>query len=124
MSDVIKPKSAEEVQQITQSIEESIKNNSPEDIAAAFFKMEQPRFDIILNSLSHKQMKRFIRNLVLNPYLPKEQQMVTEEEKKAYYIADQMMFNKTIMRLSAEMQALENATNETQGEQNGEETKT
>lgn len=82
---------------------------SPADMAAVFFKMQQPRLNFIINKLSAKQMRRVIFNATSYPFVAKEYQPRDEDEKAAAYLIHEMMLNKTVMQLHFEMEQAEKA---------------
>lgn len=90
---------------------DSLKNgrNNPEDLAAAFFKLEYPKFVAMLNCLSMNELIRLCINLAGNEFVPDKNKLKTEKEKKAYYIGNQMVHNRAIMQLSFEMEKAEEA---------------
>ena len=94
-----------------EQLEQVIKTqqHSPEDVAAAFFALEMPRLRAAILTMSQKQLRRFLFNLVAYPLVPEGAEMKTDLEKSAYYLAEQMISNKTMMQLHAEMQRAENA---------------
>lgn len=83
-----------------------------EDIAAVFFKMQQPRLKILLSKMSSKQLRRVIFNAVSYPMVEKEYAPRTKEERDALYLVHEMTLNKTIMQLSFEMNKADNALKE------------
>lgn len=82
---------------------------SPADMAAAFYSLEQPRLKILVDDMSLRQIRRLFWNLVSYPFIKPENSLIDEVEKKAFYIAEQMMSNKAIMQLSLEMEKAEKA---------------
>jgi hypothetical protein len=106
-------------------------NNNPEDVAAAFFALEYPRFKAMLQTLSQNELVRLALNLAGNEFVPEANKLKTEKEKTAYYLGNQMIFNRSIMLLTYEMQKAEEAarleeqskqeenTNKPEGETNG-----
>lgn len=93
-------------------------NNRPEDLAAAFFSMEYPKFVKMVNDLSYNQLIRLCINLAGNEFVPDKNKLKTEEERHAFFLADQMIHNRTIMRLHFEMEkAAEAEKQQTKGEE-------
>lgn len=103
------PQTPEEVEQALNKAKDQINRHNPEDVAAAFFKMEQPKFKKLIESLSHRQLKRLVFQLVSGPLVQQQYVATSEEEKRAYYLGDQMIYNRMIMQLSMEMQKAEEA---------------
>lgn len=83
--------------------------HNPEDVAAAFFHLEYPRFKAMLNTLSMNELVRLCLNLAGNEFVPEQNKLKSEKEKTAYYLGNQMVFNRSIMQLTYEMQKVEEA---------------
>lgn len=84
-------------------------NHSPADVAAAFFSLEYPRFRALLNELSQNELIRLCLNLAGNEFVPEANRLKSEKEKSAYYLGNQMVFNRSIMQLQYEMDRAEAA---------------
>lgn len=112
-----------------EEFEAELKQNTalpPEDIAAAFFKLEYPRFKAMLDTLSRNELERLCLNLAGGELVPIQNQLKSEKEKTAYYLGAQMAQNRMIMQLAFEMQKAQEAeqilnqkNEQTQGGQNG-----
>lgn len=92
-------------------LEADLKNNkhSPADVAAAFFALEYPRYRALLNELSQNELIRLCLNLAGNEFVPEANRLKSEKEKSAYYLGNQMVFNRSIMQLTVEMERAEAA---------------
>ena len=77
---------------------------NPEDLAASFFSLEQPKLNKLLLELSVRQLRRLVFQLVSHPFTPTQYVATSEEERKAFYLGDQMIHNRMIMILNFEMQ--------------------
>lgn len=86
--------------------------HKPEDVAAAFFKLEKTKFQALLAKMAPYQLRRAIMNAVSYPFVDKEYNPETEEEKQFAYLTHELMLNKTIMQLSFEMQQAEKVQQE------------
>lgn len=84
-------------------------NLSPEDIAAAFFQLEYPRYKSLISQLSRNELERLALNLAGGELVPMQNQLKSEKEKSAYYLGSQMSQNRVIMQLSVEMEKAEKA---------------
>jgi hypothetical protein len=82
---------------------------TPADMAAIFFKMHQPRLNMIINQLSAKQLRRVIFNATSYPFVSREYAPRDENEKAAAFLMSEMMLNKAIMQLQFEMEKAEKA---------------
>lgn len=111
-----------------EEFEAELKTNQslpPEDIAAAFFKLEYPRFKAMLDVLSRNELERLCLNLVGGALVPVQNQLKSDKEKTTYYLGAQMAENLVIMRLALEMKRAEEAERLlAEKENNKEETKT
>lgn len=83
--------------------------NTPEDVAAAFFTLEQPRLKVCIDKMSQNEMRRLLYNLVSYPLIKPGQELKSDLEKTAFYLANQMIENKQTMRLALELQKAEEA---------------
>ena len=82
---------------------------NPEDLAASFFSLEQPKLNKLLLELSQRQLRRLVFQLVSHPFTPTQYVATSEEERKAFYLGDQMIHNRMIMQLHFEMQKADEA---------------
>ena len=80
---------------------------SPEDHAAAFFRLQQPTFAKLLSEMAPYQLRRAILNAVTYPFNGTEYAPESEEEKQFAYLVHELMLNRTIMQLAFEMQKAE-----------------
>lgn len=86
--------------------------HKPEDVAAAFFRMEKAKFQMLLSKMAPYQLRRAVMNAVSYPFVDEEYNPESEEEKQFAYLVHELMLNKSIMQLSFEMQQAEKAQNE------------
>lgn len=93
--------------ELKETIEQS--THTPADAAAAFFSLEYPRFRGMLNTLSHNELIRVCLNLAGNEFVPEQNKLKSDKERSAFYLGDQMIFNRSIMRLQLEMERAEQA---------------
>jgi hypothetical protein len=112
-----------------EAVDEAPKSSAihkPEDIASAFFSMEKPNLKKLLKEMSSKQLRRVIMNVASFPMIEPGDKLQTEYEKRAAYLFNEMVTNKTIIQLSYEMQRAEEAAKQLeQGvEENGKEEET
>lgn len=93
-------------------VKESMEQHQPADIAAAFFMRQEPKFIQLVNQLSNRGLRRLIMHLALGELANREYPLKDETEKSASYIGNELIFNRVIMQLTAEMQAVEEAQKE------------
>lgn len=104
--------SSEETQQaVTEEAQEVVPapTHNPEDVAAMFFKMNQTKLKYNLSQLSMKQLKRVIYTAASYPLIDNEYSPRTPEENTTIYIMNEMLNQKMIMTMTAEMQKVEEA---------------
>lgn len=103
------PASPEAVEELKEQLEvkEEVQH-SPADAAAAFFRLEEPRFKLLLEQMSAKQIRRFVMYVGAFP-LTDRYKLQNDLEKRAAYLFGQMVFNKSIMQLQFEMERVEQA---------------
>jgi hypothetical protein len=97
---------------------------APEDLAAAFFRLQGPRLKELLSKLNAKQLRRVVLNACSYPFTEKAYNPRTQTEKQTLYLIHEMVLNRSIMQLHFEMQKAEEAankqeTNPPEGEKNG-----
>lgn len=90
--------------------------HKPEDVAAAFFKLNSNKLELLLDKLSAKQLRRVIFNACAYPFVDVKYNPRTDEERQTAYVVHEMMLNKTIMQLSYEMQLAENVSTNLESE--------
>jgi hypothetical protein len=100
-------KMSEELQEITELPVETEKHN-PSDIAAAFFFLNEKKFNNVLKTLSARQLRRVMMSVASYP-LKGDYNPRTENEKSAAYLFNEMTFNRSIMQLEEEARRFEQA---------------
>ena len=71
---------------------------APEDMAAAFFRMQKPRLLMLIEKLSAKQMRRILVNACSYPFVDRAYEPKNETERAVAFLANEMVVNKTIMQ--------------------------
>lgn len=107
MSEENKKISEEEILQNIDQLKNQMGKNAPEDIAAAFFKLEYPRFRNNLNLLSHRALQRVLTRVVAGPLAHFHYEGTSEIENGMVYLCNEMIRNVVIMQLHTEMQKAE-----------------
>jgi hypothetical protein len=113
---MIGAKMSEAAEQINNPLEEMAENNAnrnPEDIAATFFKAYYPSYKLLVKKLNKKDAVRLADALVAWPLEMDEPNFFSKEAKQAFWIANQLIDCKLVMRSSDEMDLMTKA-NETQ----------
>jgi hypothetical protein len=98
----------------------------PEEVAAAMFNLYLPRFQMMVDKLSNKSLRRVLKALIEYP-LVEEDTKLSELEKDTFLVAENlilakvMMINHTLMQQQVDLQSqqesdtlkteLENETN-------------
>lgn len=108
------------VPETTEQLENIIKTeqNKAEDVAAAFFSLEYPRYVTLINQMSQKEMKRLLIHLAAGELAKENKPLVTELEKQAFYVGNEMIRNRTIMQLHYEMMRVEQAMKQNNNDDN------
>ena len=83
--------------------------HAPEDSAAAFFMKNQRLIRPAVDAMSMNQLKRFLYNLISHPFILPGQELKSQLEKEAFQVANNMVENKILMRLAAEIEKVEQA---------------
>lgn len=106
----------------TSGLKSALLDADPQDVAAMHFTMYLPRFESMVNSMSAKQLKKLIIGLATVPIINDKFTGVTQLEKDAFYLGEDLLTTKHVMVLSALMQGgvFDNQP-ETEGNENGEE---
>lgn len=103
---------AEQLVNIENPAEEVANNNAnrnPEDIAATFFKGYYPMYKQLLRKLNKKDALRLADSLVAWPLEMDEPNFFSKEAKQAFWIANQLIDCKLVMRSSVEMELITKA---------------
>lgn len=81
--------------------------HSAADVAAAFFRLNAPKFKELLTKMAPYQIRNALMNAVTYPFTDTEYNPETEEERSFAYLVHEMLLNRTIMQLSFEMDKAE-----------------
>lgn len=84
-------------------------NLSPEEIAATFFANYYPTYKFLISKLNKKDAIRLSDALVGFPLEMKEPKFFNEDAKRAFWIANQLLDCKLIMRSAVEIDLMNEA---------------
>lgn len=84
-------------------------SHRPEDVAAAFFRLNERKLDMLISKLAPYQMRELIKYVATYPLSSSSYMPTTVEEKQFAYLFSEMVFNKSIMQLSYEAEKLAEA---------------
>lgn len=106
--------------------QDQLQESPPEEIAATMFNLYLPRFQLMVDKLSNKSLRRVLKALIEYP-LVEEETKLSEAEKETFLVAENlilakvMMINHTLMQQQVDLQSqqesgtlkaeLENETN-------------
>lgn len=86
-------------------------NHNPEDIAAAFFKLNFTKLVNITNKMSLRQLKRLVVQVAAYPFTPTAYEPRSQDERIAAYTFNEMVTNKVVMQLAFEAQKIQEKQN-------------
>lgn len=101
-----------DVQQVTETAAIANANQSPEDIAANFFKAYYPTYKLLVGKLNKKDAVRLADALVAWPLEIDNPKFFNDEAKRAFWIANQLIDCKLIMRSAVEIEQMQNSVDE------------
>ena len=90
-----------------------IQQTPPEEVAAAMFNLYLPRFQMMVDKLSNKSLKRVLKALIEYPLVDDETNL-SETEKETFLVAENlilakvMMINHTLLEQQIELQTESN----------------
>lgn len=103
----------------TQAVDEAIKavedvannnaNLAPEEIAATFFKNYYPTYKLLISKLNRKDAIRLADALIGWPLEMNEPKFFNDEGKRAFWIANQLLDCKLVMRSAVEIDLINQA---------------
>lgn len=96
--------------------------NNPEDMAAAFFSLSEPRFLTLTSKMSSREISRAVRFAIMHPFGKKHITLLTQNEKDLAYLISEMIMHKMIMQLHYETKKVEEAQKRQDEAQAAEET--
>ncbi len=82
-------------------------NYTPADVAAAFFRLNAPKFRELLAKMAPYQIRNALMNAVTYPFTDTKYEPESQDEKTFAYLVHEMLLNKTIMQLHWEMEKAE-----------------
>lgn len=94
---------SEEVKQ-TENVDDQMGKNNPEDIAAAFYTKHHQRLLNNLSQMSKRQLVRVAYHVATNGLTHKDFKLNDDIEKQTAYTMLEMISNRVIMQLHAEME--------------------
>lgn len=103
----------ENVPQVAQDVADNNANLKPEEIAANFFKTYYPVYKGLVSRLSKKDVMRLADALIGFPLEVNEPKFFGESGKKAFWIANQLLDCKLIMRSAVELDIMNEAMEKT-----------
>lgn len=89
--------------------QQEMQQTPPEEVAAAMFNLYLPRFQMMVDKLSNKSLKRVLKALIEYP-LVEDDTKLSETEKDTFLVAENlilakvMMINHTLMQQQVDLQ--------------------
>lgn len=99
----------QEAEKISEEIAQNNANLSPEEIAATFFKNYYPTYKLLIGKLNKKDAVRLADALIGWPLEVDEPKFFNNDAKKAFWIGNQLLDCKLIMRSAVELDAMSKA---------------
>jgi hypothetical protein len=99
----------EKLLEAVEAMKNTTQSNNPEDMAAAFFSLSEPRFDSLTNEMTPRELRRVFKKAVLFPFNRKEIKLLSKREEDAYYLLCEIIHHKMIMILHHETLKVEEA---------------
>ena len=108
-----------EAAQIEQEMIKRAEENQtpPQEVAAAMFNLYLPRFQMMVDKLSNKSLRRVLKALIEYPLVEEDFKFSGELEKETFLIAENlilakvMMINHTLMEHQIDLQSEKNPDN-------------
>ncbi len=105
-----------EAAQIEQEMIKRAEENQtpPQEVAAAMFNLYLPRFQMMVDKLSNKSLRRVLKALIEYPLVEEDFKFSGELEKETFLIAENlilakvMMINHTLMEQQIDLQSEKN----------------
>ena len=104
--------SAQAVDEAIKAVEDVANNNAnlaPEEIAATFFKNYYPTYKLLISKLNKKDAIRLSDALIGWPLEVDEPKFFNNDAKRAFWIGNQLLDCKLIMRSAVEIDAMTKA---------------
>lgn len=106
-----------EAAQIEQEMIKRAEENQtpPQEVAAAMFNLYLPRFQMMVDKLSNKSLRRVLKALIEYPLVEEDFKFSGELEKETFLIAENlilakvMMINHTLMEHQIDLQSEKNS---------------
>jgi len=76
--------------------QEQLNQTPPEEVAATMFNLYLPRFQMLVDKLSNKSLRRVLKALVEYP-LVEEEYKLSEQEKDTFLVAENLILAKVMM---------------------------
>lgn len=112
MSTITPIENIADVEQTSKDIANNNANLNPEEIAATFFKNYYPAYKILIKKLNKKDAVRLADALVGWPLEVDEPNFFNKEAAQAFWIANQLIDCKLIMRSAVEIDQMQKSFNE------------
>jgi hypothetical protein len=91
--------------------QEQLNQTPPEEVAASMFNLYLPRFQLMVDKLSNKSLRRVLKALIEYPLVEEDFKFSNELEKETFLVAENlilakvMMINHTLMQHEVDLQS-------------------
>lgn len=105
----VTPRSEDQLVEALDAAKNVAQVNNPEDMAAAFFSLSEPRFDALSNDMTSRQLRRVFKKAILFPFGKKDVKLLSKQEEDLTYLLSEMIMHKMIMQLHYETKKVQEA---------------
>jgi len=77
--------------------QEQLAQTPPEEVAASMFNLYLPRFQMMVDKLSNKSLKRVLRALIEYPLVEEDTKFSSDLEKETFLVAENLILAKIMM---------------------------
>jgi hypothetical protein len=104
--------------------QEQLNQTPPEEVAASMFNLYLPRFQLMVDKLSNKSLRRVLKALIEYPLVEEDFKFSNELEKEAFLVAENlilakvMMINHTLMQHEVDLQSVGETDNVVKEQEN------
>jgi hypothetical protein len=97
--------------------QEQLNQTPPEEVAASMFNLYLPRFQLMVDKLSNKSLRRVLKALIEYPLVEDDFKFSSELEKETFLVAENlilakvMMINHTLMQHEVDLQSQKETDN-------------
>lgn len=95
-------------------------SDDPEEMAATLLTLYTPKFEMLVNTLSQKALRRLVKKLVQYPLNEKDMNATSSAEKNAFLIGDRLLEAKYMLMINTYAEMVQNNLNTEESVENKE----